>query len=29
LFAVEFGLMPGYGTTAVKRELVPPFGCTE
>jgi hypothetical protein len=26
LFAVEFGLMRGYGTTAVKCELVPPFG---
>lgn len=29
LFAVEFGLMRGYGTTAVKCELVPPFGSTE
>jgi hypothetical protein len=26
LFTVEFGLMRGYGTTAVKCELVPPFG---
>jgi hypothetical protein len=29
LFAVEFGLMRGYGATAVKCELVPPFGYTE
>ena len=29
LFAVEFGLMRGYGTTAVKCELVPPFGSNE
>lgn len=29
LFAVEFGLMRGYGTTAVKCELVPPFGSTQ
>jgi hypothetical protein len=29
LFAVEFGLMRGYGTTAVKCELVPPFGYVE
>src|SRR6266568_239757 len=29
LFTVEFGLMRGYGTTAVKCELVPPFGYTE
>jgi hypothetical protein len=26
LFAVEFGLMRSYGTTAVKCELAPPFG---
>jgi hypothetical protein len=29
LFAVEFGLMRGYGTTEVKCELVPPFGSPE
>ena len=29
LFAAEFGLMRGYGDTAVKCELVPPFGSTE
>jgi hypothetical protein len=29
LFAVEFGLMRGYGTTAVRCELVPPFGSRE
>jgi hypothetical protein len=29
LFAVEFGLMRGYGATAVKCELVPPFGSPE
>src|SRR6266571_3787979 len=29
MFAVEFGLMRSQGTTAVKCELVPPFGYTE
>jgi Putative DNA-binding domain len=29
MFAAEFGLSRGYGTTAVKCELVPPFGSPE